>query len=79
LIAEGFDRLRQELERIGTNVASLSMQNAFGGSPGGKPTPGRPEKRAGTGGESDFIQAGVAEGLATQSRTRDDRRLDLMV
>lgn len=79
LIAEGFDRLRQELERIGTNVAHLGMQNAFGGSPGGKPTPGRFEKRVSAGGESDSVQGDVAEGLVTQPKAHDDRRLDLMV
>lgn len=79
LIHEGFDRLRQELERIGTQVAYLGMQSSSGGSTGGKPTPARFDRRAGADGDSDSIGGDVTEGLVSQSRARDDRRLDLMV
>jgi flagellar hook-length control protein FliK len=45
LLADGLERLRQELEKSGMNVAHLGMQQFAGGSGGGKPTAGRFERK----------------------------------
>jgi chemotaxis protein MotD len=79
LIADGFERLRGELERAGMNVASLSMQSASSGSNGGKPTPGRFDKRVEGRIDSDAAPDDGSGGITSRSGARDDRRLDLMV
>jgi flagellar hook-length control protein FliK len=77
LILDGLERLRQDLERNGMNVASLSLQNASTGSSGGKPTPGRSDRKLDVThvdalDEESSLPAGV-------ERKRDGRSLDLMV
>lgn len=79
LLGDGLDRLRQELERSGMNVAYLGMQNASGGSSGGKSTPGRPDRKA-EGAASVVAAPEEVAGVTEQrARSRGGAGLDLMV
>jgi hypothetical protein len=79
LLGDGLDRLRQELERSGMNVAYLGMQGSSGGSSGGKPTPGRPDRKS----DETASVAAASEGAvgveAQRARSRGGAGLDLMV
>jgi flagellar hook-length control protein FliK len=79
LISEGLDRLRHELERAGMNVAHLGLQSGSGGSSGGKPTPGRSDRRGDANG-GELTVAGQEQVVSeSASRRQRDRGLDLMV
>ncbi len=77
LISEGLDRLRQDLQRAGMNVAHLGLSFGSGAGTGGKPTP------RGREGQSDQGAAGSVQGVSTAvpgSRSRaDSDGLDVMV
>jgi len=77
LISEGLDRLRQDLQRAGMNVAHLGLNFGSGAGTGGKPTP------RGREGQSDQGAAGGVQGVSTaasgsRSRAGSDG-LDVMV
>jgi flagellar hook-length control protein FliK len=77
LISEGLDRLRQDLQRAGMNVAHLGLNFGSGAGTGGKPTP------RGREGQSDQGAAGAVQGVSTaasgsRSRAGSDG-LDVMV
>ena len=77
LISEGFDRLRQDLQRAGMNVAHLGLNFGAGAGTGGKPTPRGREAQAEQEGRGAVQGATMA---ATGSRTRaGDDGLDVMV
>jgi hypothetical protein len=78
LIAEGLERLRQDLEKSGMNVAHLGMQQFAGGSGGGKPTAGRFERRAESG-AGEALPDTDTEMPADMKRTASDRILDIRV
>ncbi|MEN9775142.1 MAG: hypothetical protein RL322_2212 [Pseudomonadota bacterium] len=79
LLGDSLDRLRQELERSGMNVAYLGMQNTSGGSSGGKPTPGRSDRKAdGVASVAAAPEEG-AEVAEQRARSRGGAGLDLMV
>ncbi len=77
LISEGLDRLRQDLQRAGMNVAHLGLNFGTGAGTGGKPTP------RGREGQSDQGAVGSVQGVSTAapgSRSRvDSDGLDVMV
>lgn len=77
LISEGLDRLRQDLQRAGMNVAHLGLNFGSGAGTGGKPTP------RGRDGQSDQGAVGSVQGVSTAapgSRSRaDSDGLDVMV
>ncbi len=77
LISEGLDRLRQDLQRAGMNVAHLGLNFGSGAGTGGKPTP------RGREGQSDQGAAGSVQGVSagvpgSRSRAGSDG-LDVMV
>ena len=77
LISEGLDRLRQDLQRAGMNVAHLGLNFGTGAGTGGKPTP------RGRDGQSDQGSVGSVQGVSTAApglRPRaDSDGLDVMV
>jgi flagellar hook-length control protein FliK len=78
LISEGLDRLRQDLQRAGMNVAHLGLNFGSGARSGGNSTPrGREEGQSGVvGGVIDDV-ASVA--LSQRSQAASDDGLDVMV
>jgi len=79
LLGDGLDRLRQELEKSGMNVAYLGMQNSSGGSSGGKPTPGRPDRKSDETASVAVASEGVVGVEEQRARSRGGSGLDLMV
>ena len=70
LISDGFERLRQDLQKSGTNVAFLSMNSGAGGGHGGKSTSQKREggdSRPGAIAEVGEVQAGAATGALRSS------------
>lgn len=78
LIVEGLDRLRLDLEKAGMNVAHLGMQQFGGGAGGGKPTPGRFERRADSG-SGDPARGQRADESSATAQSTSDRILDIRV
>lgn len=78
LISEGLDRLRQDLQRAGMNVAHLGLNFGSGARSGGNSTPrGREEGQSRVvGGVTDDV-ASVA--LSQRSQAASDDGLDVMV
>ena len=77
LISDGLDRLRQDLQRAGMNVAHLGLNFGTGAGTGGKSTPRGRDAQEGDGTVGRVQEAGLSP-TVRQSRTGPDG-LDVMV
>ena len=77
LISEGFDRLRQDLQRAGMNVAHLGLNFGAGAGTGGKPTPRGREAQSDQEGRGSVQGATMAASGARTGAGADG--LDVMV